>query len=325
MRGVKSFNMPAFNAADDALQAAGHKTFNPARVDEAHGFDLMICDGTEDLTSLGFNLRNVLGADLAWLTKHADGVAYLSGSFGSKGAMAEMATARALSLPVEKVDYWITESYRPAGWNAEAEAGYLAWAAKEDAAYVESQTSPESHVPVPVSLIEWDAKIPESITEEVRAEDRKYRAWTAAENAAYVESQAGPGQTYVHYDREMLVGKPPPVDYGDEERVTSATGGQKGRKLAELGGIDPQALLTLAEISGMGARKYAVYNYLNGYSWSLSFNAMQRHMLTFWAGQDNDDESGLPHVAHAAWHCLALLAFLQRDIGTDDRFKQEGV
>jgi Domain of unknown function (DUF5664)/Domain of unknown function (DUF4406) len=301
MRGVKSFNMPAFNAADDALQAAGHKTFNPARVDEAHGFDLMICDGTEDLTSLGFNLRNVLGADLTWLTKHADGVAYLPGSFGSKGALAEMATARALSLPVEKVEYWTGDGV------VKGQALLDAFM-KSMTAYSEDLASVTK---VPVSLIDWDTKVPESITEEVRALDESYRP------AGWNAEAEGPWQQAIN----AKYGK---FDAG-EERVTSATGGQKGRKLAELGGIDPQALLTLAEISGMGARKYSAFNYLLGYDWSLSFNAMQRHMLTFWAGQDNDDESGLPHVAHAAWHCLALLAFLQRDIGTDDRFKQEGV
>lgn len=109
----------------------------------------------------------------------------------------------------------------------------------------------------------------------------------------------------------------------EEIRITSETGGEKGQKLAQLGSLDPQALLTLAEVSGFGAQKYDRYNFLKGYDWSLSFDAAQRHLLQFWAGEDNDPESGLPHAAHAAWHCLAMLAFLQRELGTDDRFKQE--
>jgi hypothetical protein len=105
----------------------------------------------------------------------------------------------------------------------------------------------------------------------------------------------------------------------DEVRITSATGGQKGKKLAQLGAIDPKALLALAEVSGFGAEKYDAYNFMKGYDWSLSYNALQRHLLAFWAGEDTDDESGLPHLGHAAWHCLAMLSFQLRDKGTDDR------
>jgi Domain of unknown function (DUF6378)/Domain of unknown function (DUF4406) len=236
MRGIKSFNMPAFNAADDALQAAGHETFNPARVDEAHGFDLMICDGTEDLTSLGFNLRNVLGADLAWLTKHADGVAYLPGSFGSKGAMAEMSMARALSLPVEKVEYWTG----PEPWKGQA---LLDAFMKSMTAYSEDLASVTK---MPVSYFNWDAKIPESVTEEVRAVDESYRPpgwnaeaegpWQQAINAKYGES--GTDEERVTSERESVLREaigliagdrnasygPPTQDFARTAAALTATG-----------------------------------------------------------------------------------------------------
>ena len=105
----------------------------------------------------------------------------------------------------------------------------------------------------------------------------------------------------------------------EEVRVTSETGGQKGKKRAQLGALDPRALRVVAEVAGYGTEKYARYNYLKGYDWSLSFDALERHLLAFWAGEDNDPESGLPHLGHAAWHCLAMLAFQQRGVGTDDR------
>ncbi|ONI83986.1 hypothetical protein ALI22I_33750 [Saccharothrix sp. ALI-22-I] len=111
-----------------------------------------------------------------------------------------------------------------------------------------------------------------------------------------------------------------PLKRGEEVRVVSETGGAKGKKLASLGSLDPKALLVLAEASGFGAAKYDQHNYLRGYAWSLSFDACQRHLLAFWAGEELDPESGLPHLAHAAWHCLAMLSFQLRDIGTDDRF-----
>ena len=109
----------------------------------------------------------------------------------------------------------------------------------------------------------------------------------------------------------------------DEETrvIDPKTGGMKGRKLAELGALDPLALLQVAQVAGYGGRKYERLNYMKGYAWSLSFDAMQRHLLHFWAGEDIDEESGLPHLAHAAWHCLALLAFAGNQLGTDDRYQ----
>ncbi len=107
-----------------------------------------------------------------------------------------------------------------------------------------------------------------------------------------------------------------------ETRITDPkTGGQKGQKDAQLGTLPASAIMEVAKVGAMGAKKYAQYNYLKGYAWSLSYDAMQRHLHLFWEGQDKDDESGLLHLAHAAWHCLALIAFTIYKLGTDDRWK----
>ena len=108
-----------------------------------------------------------------------------------------------------------------------------------------------------------------------------------------------------------------------ETRVISETGGEKGQKLPRLGGADAGAMLELAEVYGFGEGKYARFNYLKGYPWSLSIDALYRHLLSFQGGEDRDPESGLLHMAHVAWHALALTAFTQRRIGTDDRYRQE--
>lgn len=109
-----------------------------------------------------------------------------------------------------------------------------------------------------------------------------------------------------------------------EVRTTSPTGGQKGTKPARIGSLDPKALLLVAEVAGWAEDrgKYERLNYMKGYDWSLTFDAGMRHRLKFWAGEDLDPESGLPHLAHAAWHDLALLAFHVHEIGTDNRYKK---
>lgn len=106
----------------------------------------------------------------------------------------------------------------------------------------------------------------------------------------------------------------------EEVRKTSSTGGQKGKKLAELGSLDPNSLLKVAEVAGFGSQKYDRLNYLKGYEWSLSFDAMTRHLLAFWGGEDRDEESKMLHLAHAAWHCLTLISYVERGLGTDDRY-----
>jgi hypothetical protein len=109
---------------------------------------------------------------------------------------------------------------------------------------------------------------------------------------------------------------------GETRVVDPETGGAKGSKLAQLGALDPAALLEVAKVAGFGGKKYDRFNYAKGYAWSLTYDALLRHLLAFLDGEEVDSESGLPHCAHAAWHCLALLTFSSRGLGTDDRFPQ---
>lgn len=115
-------------------------------------------------------------------------------------------------------------------------------------------------------------------------------------------------------------------DNQDEVRVVSETGGEKGSKLARFDLIPPDALWALAEAYGVGAEKYAERNWEQGYSWSLSYAAMQRHANQFWMGEDVDRESGILHLASVAWHAFAMLHFLgnYEDFGPfDDRVTGE--
>lgn len=107
------------------------------------------------------------------------------------------------------------------------------------------------------------------------------------------------------------------------ERIVTdpKTGGQKGVKEERFDLIPFDALAEVARVYGMGAEKYAPDNWLKGYSWRLSLGALLRHVWRFSIGEDRDEQSGLLHLAHAAWHCLTLLTFSMRKLGTDDRSK----
>lgn len=98
----------------------------------------------------------------------------------------------------------------------------------------------------------------------------------------------------------------------EEVRVTSATGGQKGQKDARFDLLDWRFLWELASVCGFGAKKYDDDNWRKGYDWRLSYGAMMRHQSQFWNGELRDEESGLHHLAHAAWHCMVLFVFSSR-------------
>ena len=105
-----------------------------------------------------------------------------------------------------------------------------------------------------------------------------------------------------------------------EVRLTDpVTGGQKGVKEERYDLLPFDALDEVTRVYAAGARKYADDNWLKGYSWRLSLGALLRHISKFMCGEDFDPETGCHHMAHAAWHCLTILTFYLRDLGTDDR------
>lgn len=113
MRGIPGFNFPAFMAAAEQLEAAGLEVFNPAQNDVDHGFDFDGTTGNEDLSALGFSLRDALGDDLAYICQQADGVALLPGWENSSGARAEVATALALGHLVWEISPDLSEPSSP--------------------------------------------------------------------------------------------------------------------------------------------------------------------------------------------------------------------
>ena len=60
--------------------------------------------------------------------------------------------------------------------------------------------------------------------------------------------------------------------------VDPVTGGEKGQKDVQLHCIPWEALEILGKVYTFGREKYADYNFRKGYNWSLSFDAMQRHL-----------------------------------------------
>jgi len=114
-----------------------------------------------------------------------------------------------------------------------------------------------------------------------------------------------------------------------EQRVVDpVTGGAKGSKLARFSLIPWDILRELAEHYGRGARKYEDRNWERGYAWSLSFDALHRHLEAFWNGDEIDHDPSLyiegeehttRHIVAVIWHAVCLAWFSRHHVGRDDR------
>ena len=81
MTGIVNFNRPAFRNAQITLEDMGHDVFNPGN----HSQEVRHLD---------------LAVDLHWICLNAEGVVMLLDWGRSSGANAELATAKALDIPV---------------------------------------------------------------------------------------------------------------------------------------------------------------------------------------------------------------------------------
>ena len=109
------------------------------------------------------------------------------------------------------------------------------------------------------------------------------------------------------------------VGSGEVRVVDPRTGGAKGNKLCRPDLIPVGPLTEVATHYGRRALKYSPDNWRKGYAYSLSYAALQRHAMQFWAGEDDDQETGSSHMAAVVFHALALMEFRKTHPELDDR------
>lgn len=91
----------------------------------------------------------------------------------------------------------------------------------------------------------------------------------------------------------------------------------KGKTRYDL--LEPFAVEQLAKVFTKGAEKYAPNNWLKGLPWMEVAASMKRHIAAFEKGEDFDEESGLLHIAHAAWNAMALISYYKHRPEFDNR------
>ena len=93
MSGLPDYNYPAFHAAESELRAAGYETLNPATNAKP-----------EPETWEGY-----MRAAIAQVVQ-ADGIAFLPGSNGSRGARVELNLGGVLGMDVKPLSEWLGDA-----------------------------------------------------------------------------------------------------------------------------------------------------------------------------------------------------------------------
>lgn len=325
MTGLPDYNYPQFHAWAKRLRDAGHTVRNPAEE----------FDGDQSRTRSEYMARAyeriMLRGDWS-IEQHSsrlypcEAIAVLSGDYAtSDGCFFELHLALIHKIPV----YWAADLAQdflpPTPWYD----GYLR-------SFVNPPSARIPLDPPSVRVVQHEAGM-QPVAGEVRVVDpetggekgrkpQRYslvpmREWEMVLNATSPDED---GETAALQARQALsdLCNFISIHGDDEDRLCSLA----DRLVNALNG-PTRALEAVAEVYGYGEKKYASRNWERGYAWSLSIDSCYRHLVAFIGGQTHDPESGLPHLAHALFHVLALLTFVEHYPEKDDRselYKQGG-
>tara|TARA_R110002167_G_scaffold61562_1_gene173773 strand:- start:13224 stop:13607 length:384 start_codon:yes stop_codon:yes gene_type:complete len=93
--------------------------------------------------------------------------------------------------------------------------------------------------------------------------------------------------------------------------------------------LPPEALIEISKVLAMGAKKYGVNDWrrdtIHNIPMSRTYGSIQRHLNSWYAGEDLDPESGENHVTHAITQSIILLMQIKEADASkvDDRYNKE--
>jgi hypothetical protein len=109
---------------------------------------------------------------------------------------------------------------------------------------------------------------------------------------------------------------------GDVKSNAKGSGARYNGGKADLSLIPLCTLEDEAKVWMYGKEKYAAWNWAKGMDWSIPFACMMRHMAAWQRGEENDPESGLPHLAHAMCNLRMLTLYSKTFTEGDTRPKE---
>jgi hypothetical protein len=106
---------------------------------------------------------------------------------------------------------------------------------------------------------------------------------------------------------------------GDVESKEKGTGARYNSDKPDFSLIPLFTLEDEARVWMHGQKKYAPWNWSKGMPWSVPLASLMRHMAAWQQGEENDAESGLPHLAHAMCNLRMLTLYSTNFREGDDR------
>jgi hypothetical protein len=110
---------------------------------------------------------------------------------------------------------------------------------------------------------------------------------------------------------------------GDINSSEKGTGARYNSGKPDLSLIPLCTLEDEARVWEYGARKYSRNNWQKGMAWSVVQACLLRHLSAWQRGEDNDAETGLPHLAHAMCNLRMLTLYAKTYKQGDDRPPKE--
>ena len=115
--------------------------------------------------------------------------------------------------------------------------------------------------------------------------------------------------------------RPPEGSIGDVNSTAKGSGARYNHGKPDYSLIPLTTLADESRVWEYGTKKYAQWNWAKGMAWSVPFACLIRHMAAWQTGEENDPESGLPHLAHAACNLRMLTLYAKTYVEGDDREK----
>lgn len=106
----------------------------------------------------------------------------------------------------------------------------------------------------------------------------------------------------------------------EEEQMGQKTAGRFGAGKVRYDLVAAWGMEQIAKVYTYGTIKYDDDNWWKGLKWKKDvLGCIFRHTWAWVRGERFDPESGLHHLAHAAWNCITLMEYEKNGIGVDDR------
>ena len=109
------------------------------------------------------------------------------------------------------------------------------------------------------------------------------------------------------------------MSIGDVNSTKKGTGARYNDDKPDLSLIPLCTLEDEARVWMYGKSKYAAWNWAKGMDWSVPYACALRHLSAWQRGEENDPESGLPHLAHAMCNLRMLSLYSRTYHDGDDR------